>query len=140
MFSNKFNTLYNTRYNCMFNTWIFTFGIFTYCNKINICIWCLITLIFEKLSFLKLKNKDWYAPSRVLHGRTLANKLNCLRKARLSDWWPLPTAGEKKEEDLLFYFLENIISLRVANGPLRPIRFLVTDSIARRGIRNFPSG
>lgn len=32
------------------------------------------------------------------------------------------------------------MDIRVANGPLRPIRFFVTDSIARRGIRNFPSG
>jgi hypothetical protein len=46
----------------------------------------------------------------------------------------------RKKRGFIILFLENRISLRVANGPLRPIRFFVTDSIARRGIRNFPSG
>jgi len=58
-------------------------------------------------------------PSSDLHGLTLANRLNCFLRAKLRDWCPLPTG--------------------VARGPFKPIFVALTESMARCGMRNFPS-
>ena len=104
--------------------------------------------VFSLIVMMSTSSYGVLKPSIDLHGRTLANKLNCLwvknkrmcwnysncvklvllvldwdatylRRARLRDWCPLPTG--------------------VASGPLSPMRVAPTDSITLLGMRILPS-
>lgn len=125
IFSDEFDGLHDTVDNFMFNTRILTFSVFTNSHNIDVIIQCFVSIEYHILvlnyTFL-LKKNVWNNnyPSILLHGLTLAYKLNCFLSWRFNDLCPLP--------------------IGVIKGPLRPIWFLFIELTASWGIPNFPSG
>lgn len=105
----------------MFDSTVFAFGVFTDSDDIYIVVQRLIAINAPTRSHISVK---WKHPIKVTH------ELNCCHKkwlikhyfliSRFKERWPFP--------------------IGVARGPLSPILFARTDSMAFGGIPNFPSG
>ena len=140
MFGDQFNTLHHAWDDRVFDARVFTFGIFTNGHQIDIGIRCFVTWI-EPVEHCKSLSM----PRGMNHLPTF-----CTVERWRIDWIVFGEQGsaiddlcpplEERERKISIGRGASSGHWRVANGPFSPIRFLVTDSMARRGIRNLPSG